>query len=158
MDGLADHMARFRDSFFSSDLTHISINDIWVSFKSDLTTAMERFIPMKMTKTKHNVPWIDNKIKHLIRRRDQMYFRARNSSRPDIKNPYKRFRAHVQKVTRHAYWKHVSSIFTFDDDNTDPDSPQKKRKVKKFWSFVMSLKKEAFGITSLREIGILKTE
>ena len=49
-------MAQFRDSFLSSDLTHILVNDIWVSFKSELTTAMEKFIPMKMTKTKHNVP------------------------------------------------------------------------------------------------------
>ena len=113
---------------------------------------------MKMTKTKHNVPWIDKKIKHLIRRRDRMYFRARISSSPDVKNYYRRFRAHVQKVIRDAYWKHVSSIFTFDDDNTDPDSPQKNGKVKTFWLFVKSLKKEAFGITSPRENGILKTE
>ena len=87
-----------------------------------------------------------------------MYFHARNSSSSDVKNHYKRFRAHVQKVIRDAYWKHVSSIFTFDDVNTDPDNPQKNGKVKKFWSYVMSLKKEAFGITSLRENGILKTE
>ncbi|MCG8116962.1 MAG: reverse transcriptase domain-containing protein, partial [Candidatus Thiodiazotropha endolucinida] len=158
MDGLRDHMARFKDSFLSSDLSGMSVNDMWVSFKSELTTAMERFIPTKMTKTKYSAPWIDNSIKHLIRRRNRMYFRARKSSSPDVKNHYKRFRAHVQKVIRDAYWKHVSSIFTFEDDNIDPDSPQKSVKVKKFWSFVKSLKKEAFGITSLRENGILKTD
>ena len=86
MDGLRDHMARFRDSSLSSDLTHISVNDTWVSFKSELARAMERFISMKMTKTKHNVPWIDNKIKHLIRRRDLMYFRARNSSSQTVQS------------------------------------------------------------------------
>ena len=30
--------------------------------------------------------------------------------------------------------------------------------MKKFWSFVKSLKKDAFGITSLRENGMLKTD
>ena len=40
----------------------------------------------------------------------------------------------------------------------DPDSPRKNEKAKKFWSFVKSLKKDAFGITSLRENGILKTD
>ena len=88
----------------------------------------------------------------------RMYFHARNPSSPEVKNHYKRFRAHVQKVIRDAYWKHVSSIFTFDDDNTDPNSPRKNGKVKKFLSFVKSLKKEAFGNTSLRKNGILKTE
>ena len=87
-----------------------------------------------------------------------MYFRARKSSSPDFKNHYKRFRAHVQKATRDAYWKHISNIFSFETDDNDPDCPRKKLKCKRFWSFVKSLKKDASGITSLRENGILKTD
>ena len=77
---------------------------------------------------------------------------------PDIKNHYKRFRAHVQKAIRDAYWKHISNIFTLDTETIDPDSPRKNEKAKKFWSFVKSLKKDAFGITSLCENEILKTD
>ena len=36
--------------------------------------------------------------------------------------------------------------------------PRKNEKCKRFWSFVKSLKKDASGITSLRENGILKTD
>ena len=158
MDGLRDHLARFKDSFLSSDHSHLSVNDVWVSFKSEVLAAIERFIPSKMTKTKYSLPWIDNSIKRLIRKRDKLYFRARKSSSPDIKSHYKRFRAHVQKTIRDAYWKHISNIFSFETDNPDPDCPRKNEKVKKFWSFVKSLKKDAFGITSLRENGILKTD
>ena len=39
-----------------------------------------------------------------------------------------------------------------------PIVPEKNEKAKKFWSFVKSLKKDAFGINSLRENGILKTD
>ena len=88
----------------------------------------------------------------------QTYFRARKSSSPDIKSHYKRFRAHVQKVIRDAYWKLTSNIFSFDTDRADPDCPRKNEKAKKFWSFVKSLKKDTFGINSLRENGILKTD
>ena len=137
----------------------VSVNDMWVSFKSEVLSAIERFIPSKMTKTKYSpflhyplvpsskkinivntgnqnppeggtwlpvfpilifvsrkpadnakmvnsLPWIDSSIKRLIRKRDKLYFRARKSSSPDIKNHYKRFRAHVQKSIRDAYWKH----------------------------------------------------
>ena len=38
-----------------------------------------------------------------------------------------------------------------------PTLPSLKR-LKKFWSFVKSLKKDTYGITSLRENGILKTD
>ena len=89
--------------------------------------------------------------------RHKLYLRARKSKDPDVKIHYKRFRAHVQKVLRDAYWKYVSNIFTFENDSSDPDAP-KPEKIKKFWSFVKSLKKYAFGITSLRENGILKTD
>ena len=102
MDGFRDHLARYRDSFLSSDHSHMSVNDMWVSFKSEVIAAIERFIPSKMTKTKYSSPWIDSLIKLLIKRRDRLYFRARKSSSPDIKSHYKRFRAHVQKVIRDA--------------------------------------------------------
>ena len=54
MEGLRDHLARFRDSFLSSDHSHMSVNDMWVSFKSEVLEAIERFIPTKMTKTKYS--------------------------------------------------------------------------------------------------------
>ena len=131
MDGLHDHLARYRDSFLSTDHSQVSVNDMWVSFKSEVLSAIERFIPSKMTKTKYSLPWIDSSIKRLIRKRDKLYFRARKSSSPDIKNHYKRFRAHVQKSIRDAYWKHITNIFSFENDNPDPDCPRKNEKAKK---------------------------
>ena len=138
-------VARYRDSFLSTDHSHVSVNDMWVSFKSEALSAIERFIPSKMTKTKYSLPWIDISIKRLIRKRDKLYFRARKSSSPDIKNYYKRLRAHVQKSIRDAYWKHVTNIFSFENDNPDPDCPRKNEKAKKFWSFVKSLRKTRLG-------------
>ena len=155
--GLKDHMAQFKDAYLSEDHSHMSVNDMWVKFKTGFVEAVERFIPSKMTKTKYSVPWIDATIKRLVKKRHKLYLRARKSKDPDVKIHYKRFRAHVQKVLRDAYWKYVSNIFTFENDSSDPDTP-KPEKIKKFWSFVKSLKKDAYGITSLRENGILKTE
>ena len=102
------------------------------------------------------MPWIDLTIKRLVKKRNKLYLLARKSKDPDVKIHYKRFRAHVQKVLRDAYWKYVSNIFTFENDSSDPDT-SKPEKIKKLWSFVESLTKDAFGIASLRENGILKT-
>ena len=107
MDGLRDHLARFRDTFLSSDHSHMSVNDMWVSFKSEVIAAIERFIPTKMTKTKYSLPWIDSSIRRLIRKREKLYFRARKSSSPDVKNHYRRFRAHVQRSSE----MHIGNIF-----------------------------------------------
>ena len=67
------------------------------------------------------------------------YIRARKSKDPDVKIHYKRFSAHVQKVLRDAYWKHISNIFMFENDSSDPDT-HKPEKMKKFWLFIKSRK------------------
>ena len=103
------------------------------------------------------MPWINVTINRLVKKRNKPYLRARKSKNPDVKIHYKQFRAYVQKVLRDAYRKYVSKIFTFENDSSDPDTP-KPEKIKKFWSFIKSLKKDMFEITSLRENGILKTD
>ena len=132
MDGLRDHLAHYRDSFHSSDYSHMSVNGMWVSIKSEVIAVIEWSITSKMTKIKYSLPWIDSSIKRLIRRRDRLYFRARKSSNPDIKSHYKRFRAHSQKVIRDVFWKHITNIFSFDSDTADAIAPEKMRRRKSF--------------------------
>ena len=140
MVGLKDHMTQFKDAYLSEDHSHMSVNDIWVKFKTGFVEAIERFIPSKITKTKYSVPWIDLTIKRLVKKRNKLYPRPRKSKDSDVKIHYKRFRAHVQKVLRDAYWKYIFIIFTLEKDSSDPNTP-KPEKIKKFLSFVKSLKK-----------------
>ena len=120
---------KFSKLSFLGGVTQV-LCDMWVSFKSEVIAAIERFIPTKMTKTKYSLPWIDSLIRRLISKHEKLYFRARKSSSPDIKNHYKGFRAHVQQVIRDAYWKHISNIFSFETESPDPDSPRKNEKAK----------------------------
>ena len=130
MVGLKDHMTQCKDACLSEDHSHMSVNDMWVKFKTGFVEAVERFIPSKMTEIKYSVPWIDLTIKRLVKKRNKLYLRARKSKDPDVKIHYKRFRAHVQKVLRDAFWKYVSNIFTFKNDSSDFDTP-KPEKIKK---------------------------
>ena len=83
--------------------------------------------------------------------------RFAHTSSPHIKNHYKRFRAHVQKAIRDAYWKHISKLFTLQTENTDPNCPRKNEKVEKVWSFVKSIKRCVWDHV-LRENGIFRTD
>ena len=96
---------------------------------------------------------MDNLIKHLIRKCDRLYQCARKSNSLDLKSKYKWFRAFAQKVIRDAYWQQISSIFIL-DNIADPYMPQKNGEMKRFWSFVNSLKKDMSRITSIRENGM----
>ena len=83
-------------------------------------------------------------IKRLVKKRNKLYFRACKSKDPDVKIHNKRFRAHVQKVLRDAYWKYVYNIPTFENKSSDRGTP-KPEKIKKFWSCIKSLKKTRLG-------------
>ena len=52
MVGLKGHMAQFKDVYLSEDHSHMSVNDMWVKFKTGFVEAVERFIPSKMIKNK----------------------------------------------------------------------------------------------------------
>ena len=67
-----------------------------------------------------------------------------NPEDPEVKIHYTRLRAHVQKVLKDIYWKYVSSIFTFENDSLDPDTPKTEEILKK-WPFIKSLKKTRLG-------------
>ena len=151
-------MTQFKDAYLSEDHSHMSVNDMWVKFKTGFVEAVERFIPSKMTKTKYSVPWIDLTIKRLVKKRNKLYPRTRKSKDPDVKIHYKRFRAHVQKVLRDAYWKYLFNIFTFEKDSSDPNTPKPEKIKKSFGHLSNLLKKDTFGITSLSENGILQTD
>ena len=98
MVGLKDHMTQFKDACLSEDHSHMSVNDMWVKFKTGFVEAVERFMSSKITKTKYSVPRIDVTIKLLVKKRHKLYLCARKSKDPDVKMHYKWFRAYVQKV------------------------------------------------------------
>ena len=57
----------------------------------------------------------------------------------------------MQKVERHAYWKHVENIIHVDIG--DPESDYRPNKQKRFWSFIKSLRKDSSGVSPLKENG-----
>ena len=137
MVGLKDHMTEFKNAYLSEDHSHMSANGMWVKFKTGFEEAVERFIPSKKAKTKYSVPWIDETIKPLVKKRHKLYLRARKSKDPDVKMHYKRFRANVQNVLIDAYWKYVSNIFTFENDSSDPNTPKPEKDKKSFGHLVI---------------------
>ena len=147
MGGLRDHLAYYKNEILSADRSHMSVNDMWVNFKSE---AIER-LPTKMTKTKYSLPWIDRSIRCLIRNSTSFTFVITNQAVLTL--------SAITNGSEHMFKKslgmHTENIFPISSllkiEHSDPDFPRRNEKVKKLWSFAKSLKKDAFGITTLRE-------
>ena len=57
MVGLKDNMAQFKDAYLSEDHSHITVNDMWVKFKTGLVEAVERFIQSKIVVSSSVLYW-----------------------------------------------------------------------------------------------------
>ena len=120
------------------------VNDMWVKFKTCFSEAVKRFIPTIMTKTKYSLPWIDATIKRLMYRRQKLYLRARKSHDPDMKNYYKRFRAHVQKLEREMPIGNTFLIFSRLRTTPPTQIQNKKGNIKNFGHLSIYLRKTRF--------------
>ena len=54
------------DNFFKSDPTKNDTNSIWCTTKSILSNLFNDYVPYGITKSRHNLPWITNEIKHVF--------------------------------------------------------------------------------------------
>ena len=49
---LRDHMSHFKESYLFEDHSHMSVNEMWVKFKTGFIEAVERFILTKKDQNK----------------------------------------------------------------------------------------------------------
>ena len=114
-------------------------------FKTTIQTLMKKHIPHKTIRgDKKSKPWINRRIRALHRKRDKLFKNQRSSKRfKDISySYYKTKKARVQKAERQAYWNYLDKMLDFGDPETEHQSG----KMKRFWSFVKSLRKDNSGV------------
>ena len=58
-------------------------------------------------------------------------------------------KARVQRAERQAYWNYLDKMLDFGD----PDTENQSGKMKRFWSFVKSLRKDNSGVAPLKDQG-----
>ena len=69
-DGLRHHLKGIADEIREAELTS-STEALWQSLKEGILSGIETFIPHKRTKSKDSCPWIDHKLKTLLRRKNR---------------------------------------------------------------------------------------
>ena len=56
-----------------------NIEHIWATFKSEIQSTMDTFIPSKTFKKNNTVPWFNRKLKKMCRRKARLYKHAKKS-------------------------------------------------------------------------------
>ena len=137
VEGIKHHMSQYRQTF--SNTTFQSIECMWASFKSAITSALEQYVPTKMSSTRQTHPWVTTKLRRLMRRKQRAHWRARKSGKPKEWERYQNIQAKFQKETRTAEKTYLHNVVS-DDLKKNP---------KRFWTYIKSKKQESEGVSPL---------
>ena len=55
---------------------------LWDDLHSTLTSLTNKFIPSKLSSTRNNLPWVNQKLKRIARQRDRAFQKHRKSGKP----------------------------------------------------------------------------
>ena len=107
---------------------------------------MDKYIPHKLSKQRSGLPWINQNIRKLIRKRDRLYKLCKVSFSEAKYADFKSLKHLVQKEIRSAYWSYTNNLIV---PETHPHLNQKK-----FWSYIKALRKENTNVPVLTKNGI----
>lgn len=138
-ESLTASLASEVNTFFNNNPENNTVEINWLHFKNIVHTHMEKFIPHKMTKSKHSYPWISPVIVRQMRKRDKLYRKAKKagpSTKSMLTSAYKKQRNKVTDLIRDGHESYKADII----------GPSLDSNPKKFWSYIRSLRKESLGI------------
>ena len=73
------------------------VNELWNTFKITLLDGMREFIPQKMTKSKHCLPWVTLNIRKLMRSKRRLHTKLKKTQCPKVLDKYKEMRHTLQR-------------------------------------------------------------
>ena len=75
-------MRDFQSELFT-DLATKDVQELWDIFTLSQEQGITKFIPKRIAGSRDGFPWINQEIRHLIRKRDNLYRRMKRSDRPN---------------------------------------------------------------------------
>ena len=70
-------MRKFSEQYFNEIQDKNTIHENWNKLKSKIHDSREKFVPSKMSSTRHNLPYITRAIRRMIKKKQRQYNKAK---------------------------------------------------------------------------------
>ena len=108
----------------ASELQHMStdhsgVQELWNYFHTEMLAAVDTFVPHKLHKQTSSLPWLNNRLRRLLRRKASLYNQAKKSRKWET---YKQFQHRCKQEMRRAEWDYTNNIILkgLEKNNTKP--------------------------------------
>ncbi len=162
-EGFSNDMSNFREEFMKFDHTNTPVEDLWTSYRDKLNTSSKVFIPMKTIKPNQRLPFITKHIQNMMKKRDKLHKKAKQSNSQRVKDKYRSVKAKTEKEIRSSYWKYVEDVVLGLPPRNSLETctstrSQDKSSTKRFWSYIKGVRTSTSSVAPLKVNGSLVTE
>ena len=116
MESLKGEITHYYNDEFKQHIEANGINETWEKFKEVLNKLMKKHIPQRNIKQNCKLPWVNNGIRRLMRRRKRARAKSKKTGKVADWNRYKEMDKDLKKQLREAHNEYLTNIFTGDDD------------------------------------------
>jgi polyhydroxyalkanoate synthesis regulator phasin len=112
-DNIKDKATKLADRIVMTiDQGKHTVDDLWCMFREGLLKIQEEQVPSTMRTSRYNLPWFNNKLKRLVRKKHRLYAKAKkHPHQPENWQKYKNIKKEVQNAIRAAHWDHVNKTW-----------------------------------------------
>jgi hypothetical protein len=125
-----------REKYFNGQQNTRNITDNWKMIKTCLQPAVEKHAPSKIWKGNKSLPWITQSIRRMIRKRNKLHKRAKETG--SDKKKWKQLRSDIKSEITSSHNKYVENMIGNIKENS-----------KRFWKYISSKKKDTQSIPPL---------
>ena len=124
-----------------NSVSHMSVEEIWHYFHDHVMNSVNKHVPSKVLSTRFHLPWLTVTVKHLIRKKQTVYNRARRYQRECDWKEYKILRYKIRNQLRDLHKNHLTKVISSVNNK------------KPLWHYIKSKRQDHTGVSTLRVNG-----
>ena len=136
----AEKARKLNVKFFEKFNLDSSITEMWEFIKTNLHHILQEAVPSKMSSSRFNQPWINQKNKQLTRQKRRSYEKARKIKHKSDYDRYHRLKSTTQRECRKAYRDYINNII----------NPELSANPKRLLGLIKVKKCESVGVSPLK--------
>ena len=129
-----------KEQYFNGFQNSRSVDSNWKLLKSHLSKITHDHVPCKIAKSNLQPPWINNKIRRLVRKRNRTHAKAKKHNSSRLKKKWSNIRAQIKFETNQSHDNYVNNLIGNIKDNCKP-----------FWRYINSKKQDKQQIPNLKK-------
>ena len=138
----------YKDKFMQQYLSR-SVEENYNDFMSFVDSVMDVCVPTKKTSSRVNMPWFNNTLKRMCKKKHRLFNKAKRTNKPRHWEQYKLFKRDTLKAVRKHRWNYINDVLQLGLEQGD---------TKPFWRYVKAQRQDNVGVSPLLDNGVLHTD